>query len=218
VTPRARRRVARALSRAYTAVEVLISISLLAIGASAVIAMQRGAIQSNLDARKLDVANSIAREWIERLRRDAANWTLPSTLNTYANAKLLSTYLPAGNTAAIATWSYPDAYLATATVPDGVSPGFDILGRDLLPTDIAGSNTKPSSAIFCVNIRLNWLVVNQLIRAEVRVFWQRDLYNNPNMLPTVDWCNSTNAATVTGDTNRYHFVYAASAVRFTPVQ
>jgi len=211
---------ARAVARGYTMVEVMMGMSLLAIGAAAVISMQRASMQSNLDARKLDMANSIAREWIERLRRDATQWTLPneSNLNTnYANAQLLATYLPwgtAGSTPSVTTaWSYPSVYLASATVPDGVSPGFDILGRDLSAANIQGSTSSPSKAVFCTNIRLNWLVVNSLLRAEVRVFWPRMLTAGVN---TPDWCNQANASAVTGDTSHYHFIYAATAIRENP--
>jgi len=206
----------RPSKRGYTMVEVMMGMSLLAIGAAAVISMQRASIQSNLEARKLDMANAIAREWIERLRRDATQWTLPNSSNStsnYANAQLLSTYLAWGATGQTTSWSYPNAYLASAAVPDGVSPGFDILGRDLKATDILGSTSTPSKAIFCTNIRLNWLVVNTLMRAEVRVFWLRLLSSGPN---TPDWCNQSNANTVTGDTSHYHFIYAATAIRQNP--
>jgi prepilin-type N-terminal cleavage/methylation domain-containing protein len=201
----------------YTMVEVMMGMSLLAIGAAAVISMQRASIQSNLEARKLDMANSIAREWLERLRRDATQWTLPTGTNTtsnYGNALLLSTYLAIGASQTTA-WSYPSAYLASATVPDGVSPGFDILGRDLKATDILGTASVPSKAIFCTNIRLNWLVPNYLIRTEVRVLWLRLLSSGAN---TADWCNQANANTVTGDTSHYHFIYAVSAVGKNPAQ
>ena len=208
----------------YTAVEVMIGITLVSIGAAAVISMQRGAIQANLDARKMDMANSIAREWLERLRRDSMLWTLPSpvmpTGNNYASSKLLSTYL-AYNSNATNNWVYPNAYLATAAVPDGVSVGFDILGRDLMPADIVGTNAKPSSAVFCVNIRLNWLVLNQLIRAEVRVFWRREHYVGGGAPAKVDWCNvadASDATAINGNTAEYHFVYAATAIRQNPVQ
>jgi prepilin-type N-terminal cleavage/methylation domain-containing protein len=206
-------------ARGYTAVEVLMGMTLLSIGAAAVISMQRGAVQANLEARKLDMANAIAREWVERLRRDATLWTLPSAINSvgnnYANAKLLSTYLQYGNTTANSNWSYPDIYLQTAAAPDGVSIGFDILGRDLAVTDIQGSSTKPSAAVFCVHVRLNWLVVNSLIRAEVRVVWPRLIDQGAN---TVDWCSKGNSDAITGDTNHYHFVYAATAIRQNPAQ
>jgi prepilin-type N-terminal cleavage/methylation domain-containing protein len=203
----------RAARRAYTMVEVMMGMSLLAIGAAAVISMQRASIQSNLEARKLDMASAIAREWVERLRRDATQWTLPNASNStsnYANAQLLSTYLAWGASGQTTAWSYPNVYLASAAVPDGVSPAFDILGRDLKATDILGATGTPSKAVFCTNIRLNWLVVNSLIRAEVRVFWLRLLSSGAN---TTDWCNQANASAVTGDTSHFHFLYAATAIR-----
>jgi prepilin-type N-terminal cleavage/methylation domain-containing protein len=202
--------------RGYTMVEVMMGMSLLAIGAAAVISMQRASMQSNLEARKLDMANAISREWLERLRRDATQWTLPNSSNStsnYANAQLLSTYLAYGALGQTTAWSYPNAYLASAALPDGVSPGFDILGRDLKATDILGSTSTPSKAIFCTNIRLNWLVVNTLMRAEVRVFWLRLLSSGAN---TPDWCSQANASAVTGDTSHFHFIYAATAIRQNP--
>jgi hypothetical protein len=219
-------------------------LTLFAIGAAAVMSMQRASIQGNADARKMDIANSIAREWIERLRRDAALWTQPGPANPKAPSNysastcpspmcnswplLLSTYLPmpaAGvvSPTAVTSWSFPDVYLAAVpSVPDGVSVGFDILGRDLAEADIA-----KDKAAFCVNIRLNWLVTptdasgnsrGGLIRAEVRVFWPRQLLS----APASKWCSATNSAgsgdKVTGDTATYHFVYAASAIRQNPAQ
>jgi hypothetical protein len=193
-------------------VEVLMGITLFAIGAGAVMAMQRATIQGNADARKFDVANAVAREWLERLRRDAALWTTPTSTNpnsNYANAKLLSTYLPYNSAGTNSDWKYPDALLSAGPpIPDGVSPAFDILGRDLAATDI------PTNTVFCVNIRLNWLVQNMLARAEVRVFWPRLLLD----APPAGWCGASNTAAVTTQTQSYHFIYAATAIRQNPAQ
>lgn len=198
--------------RGFTVIEVIMALGIFAIGASAVIAMQRGTVLGNADARKLDMANTIAREWIERLRRDATLWTTPSSLNpnsNYGNAKLLSTYLPFNAAGTVTAWTYPDALLsATPAVPDGLSPAFDILGRDLAVTNVA------ASTVFCVNIRLNWLVMNSLIRAEVRVAWPRLIINEPS----AGWCSETNAANITSAVDTYHFVYAATAIRQNPDQ
>ena len=211
-------------SRGYTAVEVMMGITLFAIGAAAVMSMQRAAMQGNLDARKMDMANQIAREWTERLRRDAALWTLPSAANqtaatNYPNARLLSTYLAYGVPANNLAWSLPDVLVANATVPDGKSPAFDILGRDLLPANYA-------QAQFCVHVRLNWLdtpgastqapaPVQQLIRAEVRVLWPRLLLN----APAASWCGGTTLPdTLTPLTDTYHFIYATTAIRQNPAQ
>jgi len=101
-----RRSFARAIARGYTVVEVLLSMTVLAIGASAVMSMQKAALQGNLDARKTDMANSIARMWVERVRRDATQWTLPSPVNpsgnNFASAQLLQ-YVGTG-------WVLPTAY------------------------------------------------------------------------------------------------------------
>ena len=221
----------RRRARGYTAVEVLMGLTLTAIGASAVISMQRSAIQANLDARKLDIANSVSREWMERLRRDATLWTqaksTTSSTTNYANALLLSTYLAAGpvvgaapaddpnlvSTSTLTAWQFPSIYVtsppAGATTLDGLSPGFDILGRDVDVTASGSGNT----AFFCVNIRLNWLVVNNLIRAEVRVFWPRLITG----APAAGWCSSGIESTAV-DTTKFHYVYTASTVRLNPAQ
>lgn len=226
---RTRARVGHGRARGYTAVEVLMGLTLTAIGASAVISMQRSAIQANQDARKLDVANAISREWMERLRRDATLWTVPNPngvgTTNYGNAKLLVTYLPVGppvgsapaddpnlvTTPTTTTWSFPDYYVKNppANGLDGMSPGFDILGRDV-DTQVTGSANK---AFFCVNIRLNWLIVNNLIRAEVRVFWPRLITSSP----AGGWCTAGVEA-LTPDTSTYHYVYTASTVRLNPAQ
>src|SRR5580700_9616474 len=109
--PRRSRATARVGARAYTIVEVLLSMTVFAIGASAVMSMQKATLQGNLDARKTDMANSIARMWIERIRRDAMQWTLPSPVNpsgnNFASAGLLQ--YAASNSG---NWQRPDAYVA----------------------------------------------------------------------------------------------------------
>jgi prepilin-type N-terminal cleavage/methylation domain-containing protein len=206
--PSRNRRTARAHARGYSAVEVLMALTVFGIGAAAVISMQRASVQANLDARKLDTANAIAREWVERLRRDATGWTQPNasnrTGNNFNNAKLLSTYIDG-------QWHRPT--ISMGGTPETMSPGFDILGRDLP----AGNMTQ---AVFCVAIRVNWLVPNLpppapagLIRAEVRVIWARDLMN---AAPVTGLCDDTAGAADGKDPtwlNTYHAVYTATAIK-----
>lgn len=157
-------------TRAYTAVEVLMAMTLAAIGSAAVVAMMKTAVQGDSDARKTDVANAIAHMWTERLRMNAMQWTLPNssgTGNNLANAKLINYINTSAN-----TWVLPGAYMGVTT-PETMSYAFDILGRDLASADIA------TDATFCVHIRESWLVAQALpqepglIRADVRVIWFR---------------------------------------------
>jgi prepilin-type N-terminal cleavage/methylation domain-containing protein len=193
----------------YTAIEVLLSLTILAVGASGVISMQRGAIQGNIDARRLDMASAIARQWTERLRRDAMAWTLPNaanpTTNNIANAKLLqASRINDGK------WHRPDQLLGST----GESPAFDLLGRDVP----AGQLTGPAArTLFCTNVRFTWLVTNELLRAEVRVFWPRNL----STAADADYCADDPPAMADppapADLEKYHFVYTVTSVRRNPI-
>ena len=155
----------------------------MAIGGAAVITMQKTSITGNLDARKADVANAIARTWVERLQRDAMTWTQPGQSgvgNNIANAPVLATS-PTGR-----AWFLPDQEMTGA--PETKSPGFDILGRDLPRAQLVNAD-------FCVNVRLQFLTQTALppggdfIRADVRVIWPIGILNsNPG------FCNAATAA------------------------
>jgi prepilin-type N-terminal cleavage/methylation domain-containing protein len=194
--------------RGYTAVEVLMAMTVMAIGAASVISMQKASMQGNLDARKTDVANSIARLWIERIQRDAMMWTTPGPTNptavppgNIANGKVLNAAAgSAGN------WILPNQYLTPTTNYPALSPGFDILGRDLVNADL-------SSALYCVNVKLTWLTTNQLARVDVRVLWPRRISNAP---PAGGFCDTTTAAVVAPNPLTYHSVYLTTAVRGNP--
>jgi prepilin-type N-terminal cleavage/methylation domain-containing protein len=172
-------------ARGYTAIEVLMAMTVMAIGGAAVITMQKTSMTANLDARRADVANSIARTWVERLQRDSMGWTQPgpeAAGNNIGNAPLL-----AAGIAAQGQWFLPTQE-SGITVPETMSPGFDILGRDLPAAQLA-------TADFCVNVRLSWLTTTlvppggDLIRADVRVIWPIGIINS-----RPGFCNPTTAA------------------------
>lgn len=188
------------------------AMAVMAVGAAAVMSMQKASIQGNLDARKTDIANAIARTWVERLQRDAMQWTLPNgdnpTLSNFTNAKLLA--LPA-----YGTWGLPKWEMGV-TSPESMSYAFDILGRDLPAGSIA------SETIFCVNYRLQWLVPQALplepglIRADIRVLWTVGINNTP----AAGWCNDGSAQAVNPDQASpnppaplYHSIYLTTTIR-----
>ena len=191
------------------------AMTVMTIGVAAVISMHKTAVTANLDARKTDVANGIARMWVERLERDAMSWTAPSstnpTGNNYANALLLANHLPQASAAggnSTASWFLPTDEMGKT--PETMSPGFDILGRDLAQGDLP-------SAQFCVNVRLQWLVTPSLpaepglIRADVRVLWPRAITDTPT-----GFCNAGTAANANPDpgaTPLYHAIYLTTTIK-----
>ena len=203
----------RSRSRGYTAIEVLLAMTVAAIGAAAVMSMQKATMQGDLDARKMDLANSIARTWVERLERDAMQWTLPGPALPNAASNMSNVHLFANNVDT--GWYVPTAYVA-ATPP--TSYAFDILGRDLAAGDIA------SFAIFCVNVRVSTLVANQFLRADVRVLWLGGLgTSGANPSP---FCSPQNSDMTSADPNSnsmtnygapaYRAIYVTTAIRENP--
>jgi prepilin-type N-terminal cleavage/methylation domain-containing protein len=194
--------------RGFTAVEVLIAMTIFVIGAAGVMTMQKASIQGDLDARRMDLANSIARTWIERLQLDASQWTGPSPTNATSNlvnAKVLNHVVAANN-----TWFFPADYVAN--VPP-LSYSFDILGRDLT----AGNGIPP---VFCTEVRLTTLVKDptlgtpELIRADVRVYWPRGI--TTTLAPT-GFCTTLSGASGP-DPTVYGAVYATTSIRENPGQ
>jgi Tfp pilus assembly protein PilV len=195
-------------ARGYTAVEILLSLTVLAIGAAAVMSMQKASVQGNLDARKTDIANAIAREWMDRIRRDSTQWTLSNPPNgvdggvvtdNFTNAALLG-HAGAG-------WIAPGDYIGN-TPP--LSPGFDIFGNDVPQTALSG-------AAFCVNVKETWLVSNpaspqdRLMRVDLRVVWIRGIDTN-NSVPSP--C-SDNSVITSANPNPllYQTLYMTTALR-----
>ncbi|AKU99419.1 hypothetical protein AKJ09_06083 [Labilithrix luteola] len=194
----------RARRDGYTAVEVLVAMTLFAIGAAGVIGMQKVSIQGNTDARRFDIATAIGNQWMGRLQRDAMTWTKPDSADPNSNLTTNTTWLrfasalptPLG---ANVGWQQPPA------PPNnyfGQSYAFDVLGRELPE----GSK----DIFFCVNYRLDFLdpvnnPTTSPIRAEVRVFWPRFEQGPPTD------CSVATAGALT--TQQAHFLYLTSIVR-----
>jgi prepilin-type N-terminal cleavage/methylation domain-containing protein len=197
-------------ARGYTVIEVLLAMTVLTIGASAVISMQKASMQGNFDARKTDVANGIARMWMERIRRDAMSWTLPSSASgaasNFSNASLLG-HAGAG-------WFLPKDYLPATAPFASISPGFDLLGRDV--PSVAGLTTSTAPPVFCVHLNETWLVQNattptdSLLRVDLRVIWRRGITTTAYATGP---CDSTVATAAIPDPKLYVSLYMTTAVR-----
>lgn len=192
-------------ARGYTVVEVLVGISLLIIASSGVVALQKVTVQSNGHARETATASQIARTWVERLRTDATTWnhTKDSPLNNYQSDINETVWLQRVALNANPTWFKPDWNLRG-------SPGFDIQGNDMALADL-------DKAFYCTHLRLAWMFPQEVIRAEVRVVWQRS--QGPGGFGNVGVCDVNQAATnfdavtpLNPPLARYNFVYVTSSI------
>ena len=211
------------------------AMTVMVIGAAAVMSMQKASVTGNLDARKTDMANNIARMWVERLQRDAMQWTCPSaacpaTNNMCAGGGAAGAQLICGNVTGL--WFLPVAYMGKTT-PESMSPGFDILGRDLPATELVPSvATGWAGAQFCANVRLTWLVTPVpnpggttepgLIRADVRVLWPRGIFGGS---PAAGFCTAGIGALAdpeqsapAGQTPFFHAIYMTTTIKENPAQ
>jgi prepilin-type N-terminal cleavage/methylation domain-containing protein len=193
--------------RGYTAVELLMAISVFGIGVAGIISMEKVTAASNQHAKNLAIATHIAESWVSMLQTDASAWNHPSPLvpvtdlgtdtfwlqNVVTNANATSWFLPAWNPAL------------------NFGPAFDALGNPINPINLANE-------VFCSHLRLSWLYPptpgsgNGLIRIEVRVFWLRDGQSGP-VANTNPCAPGTAPTVVTGATSTFHFVQKISSVR-----
>jgi hypothetical protein len=193
-----RRRAARRRRQAaYTAVEVLMSLAVLAVGVVGIIATEKVTLAANVHAKNLAIATHIAQSWLGMLETDATLWGRDGNLAP-------TTWLEqaVGN----ASWFRP------AYSDIGFGPAFDALGNPLRQQDEA-------QAKFCVDLRLATLTPNNngggLVRAEVRVIWLRnDGALGSSGIVAAHAC-SVVAASVANDAESllFHFVFLSGGVR-----
>lgn len=197
-------------SRGYTAVEVLSALTLFAIGAAGVIGMQRVTVQGGEDARRFDIANNLANEWIARLQRDSVRWTEPNTYSPNTINLNQTEWLQFVTGCSVNFCTPP---MPGAGAQAGRSPAFDIFGRDL---PLPGNN----EATYCAQYRLTWIAdpgipptlkTAPIMRAEVRIIWSR-LEQQP-----IGDCTAINVGGIGPDdptaSQYYHMVYATAAIR-----
>lgn len=199
VASRGARRTAarRRLRAAYTAVEVLMSLAVLAVGVVGIIATEKVTIAANQHAKNLAIATRIAEGWLGMLEAESALWDTAGFGNT--------TWLAQG--AGLAGWFRPN-YSAGLNF----GPAFDALGSPVL------TQNQDPNARFCVDVRLSRLTPDTLtrggmIRTEVRVVWLRN--DGAIAGATATHACSVLAASVDAAINSplFHFVYMSSAVR-----
>jgi len=186
----------------YTAVELLMAISIFGIGVSGIIAMEKVTSVSNAHAKNLAIATHIAESWLDMLATDANTWTapgLPGASGLVGNTMWLKDVSTNANTAN--SWKLPGYSNILA-----FGPAFDALGDPVNPA-------SATPVAFCSHLRLSWLYQptlsgNGLIRAEVRVFWLKDGQEFAGNM-----CSTGQVPNVGAATNAFHFVQKITAIR-----
>jgi prepilin-type N-terminal cleavage/methylation domain-containing protein len=162
---KARSRKSAASSRGYTVMEVMMSLAILGVGASGVVAVQKATLLANTSAKNLATANFIAESWMERLRVDALQWNDP------AGVPDLTT-----DTQWLRNATDNPLWVTPATVLPAGAADADVMGADNFPTD---PGPPFAASAFCTQLRLTQFntatlpTYRKLIRAEVRVIWAR---------------------------------------------
>jgi Tfp pilus assembly protein PilV len=199
--PSARRRRAgrRRFHAGYTAVEVLMSMAVLAVGVIGIIATEKVTLASNMHTKNMAIGTRIGEAWLGMLDAEAALWNRQGSLAT-------TTWLR--QSAGEASWFRPSHNDGL-----GFGPAFDALGNSVAQANLA-RDTR-----FCVDVRLSPLTSlntgGGMMRAEVRVFWIRDqvLLTGAAVAPAHACSFNSVSMSAAAQASMFHFVYLSTAVR-----
>ncbi len=185
----------------FTVVELMMSLAVLTVGISGIIAMQKVTAASNLHSRSVAIATQIANSWQDQLLVDSSVWTIATPLSVGSTPWLVNANTPN-------VWFRPQ-YVAARQF----GAAFDALGNPVDDTNIA-------QAQFCAHVLLVPIVAalpdpgNTTYRATVRVLWPRP---QSTQTETVNFCDAANDPTVIGTaTDKYHSLYQTFALRVHP--
>lgn len=201
--------------RGYTMVEVMMGLAILAVGATAIIALQRFSVLGTMTARHLTNATNVSSSVIEQMNIESGLWTTNSgTFNT-GTMPWLGTAL--NSTAWVAPANH--AFLIDGT-----------------PVD-ATTATADTPVAYCTHVRSTWLgnrdaIANtfeatDIVRIEVRTFFAKS--GRSVAIECKDWTGaqvetlfgggSLTVSGVTGPRTReeYGAVYLTTIVRRTSI-
>jgi len=137
----------------FTLIEVMIAMAVLTVVAGGLIGMQTLTASSNRVSREVTVATEIAQTWAERMKLDALTW----------NGNVATTVWLA-DSGVMNQWITPVAF--SLAPPPVRSFAFDRYGRDVAP--------GAADLFYCVAYNFNWVVPNQSMRIDIRVYWPRE--------------------------------------------
>jgi prepilin-type N-terminal cleavage/methylation domain-containing protein len=150
----------------FTMIEVLVAALVLGIGLVGIIGMQTTAAIANQRASDLRVGADLAETVLERLKRDALEWTdVEASFSS-------DSWLGAGLTDdSLGAWQLPGATADGSG--EAEAPVFNDLGIPSNGGPVASGSEyyREKNSRYCVQYRLTWVIQNELARADVRVLW-----------------------------------------------
>jgi prepilin-type N-terminal cleavage/methylation domain-containing protein len=183
----------------FTIVELMMSLAVLTVGISGIIAMQKVTAVSNLHSKSVAIATQIANAWQDQLLVEGTLWrrSASPSLPTWA-------WLTKTDQTGWFRPKYDDTYRHFGAA-------FDALGNPVTEGNIA-------QAQFCVHLQLVPVIAltdslgNATIRASVRVIWPRVQGKQP-----ASFCASDADAKALGDDiTDFHSLYQTFAIRVHP--
>ncbi len=145
----------RSTRAGYTLIEVMMAVAIMTVGSVGILSLHQATTNGNRGAREMSTATDLVRLYLERSRRDALLWTAAGNVT---NTELLVN-VPT-STAVTGDWFIP-----APTIGDS---HFDYAGRD---------EGTLANQYFCTNMRASWIIGQEAIRVDTRVWWHRTASN-----------------------------------------
>lgn len=161
----------------FTLIEVLMSALVLGIGLVGILAMQTSANLTNRGAYDRQTAMTLAETTLERLKRDAIEWT--PTQGAAEDSWLAHAVLSADGSWAMPP--IPSGATAQPTYNDMMLPN---VVNTAIPSGWTAMTEKNSR--YCIEYQLGWVVVGKMARADVRVSWARNREGDTEMAGSCD--------------------------------
>lgn len=164
-----RRTPRRRAASGFSLSEILVVLALTTIGFIAIINLQIGTLEAVTTARNMTEATNLAEHVIELIRSDAIEWTADGDT-------VDATRFPYLNVAGTAAAGGGSGWVLATLSPDTdrrVGSLGDAFRDEERNTGILNEFPADRNKRFCVFYRLQWIVPDYLLRADVRVLWMR---------------------------------------------
>ncbi len=166
----------RRSSRGFTLIELMVVVALSLVGFIALFQLQAGVMRASTNSLNMVQATFLGQHLLETIRMEAMEWTNDGLqgptqakfqyFKNVGDAPLAVGQPTAWMRAYAGTGAFQRVNQLGRSLPAGVATQFDA-GADVEFPD-------NRNQVFCVQYRLAWLIVNSLVRVEVRVFWPRE--------------------------------------------